>query len=124
MQEADQARIRFFPRQTSYKILVRNDSFLKIITEIKNFKMAEQQPLHSNSDQATTKETTIENGNCHQLGLSAPTWQVEESPVALNPSVVPPPPPPPPTKLLHCPRCDSTNTKFCYYNNYSLMQPR
>ncbi|KAJ9559732.1 hypothetical protein OSB04_004892 [Centaurea solstitialis] len=24
----------------------------------------------------------------------------------------------------HCPRCDSTNTKFCYYNNYSLSQPR
>lgn len=26
--------------------------------------------------------------------------------------------------LVHCPRCDSTNTKFCYYNNYSLTQPR
>ncbi|KAL7153788.1 hypothetical protein ABFS83_04G191900 [Erythranthe nasuta] len=25
---------------------------------------------------------------------------------------------------LKCPRCDSTNTKFCYYNNYSLSQPR
>ncbi|KAL0926732.1 hypothetical protein M5K25_002977 [Dendrobium thyrsiflorum] len=25
---------------------------------------------------------------------------------------------------LKCPRCDSTNTKFCYYNNYSLAQPR
>ncbi|KAJ8448006.1 hypothetical protein Cgig2_028882 [Carnegiea gigantea] len=25
---------------------------------------------------------------------------------------------------LRCPRCDSTNTKFCYYNNYSLSQPR
>ncbi|XP_004251272.2 dof zinc finger protein DOF5.3 [Solanum lycopersicum] len=23
-----------------------------------------------------------------------------------------------------CPRCDSANTKFCYYNNYSLTQPR
>ncbi|CAK8541023.1 unnamed protein product [Lathyrus sativus] len=23
-----------------------------------------------------------------------------------------------------CPRCESTNTKFCYYNNYSLSQPR
>lgn len=29
--------------------------------------------------------------------------------------------PPPPPK---CPRCDSANTKFCYYNNYSLSQPR
>lgn len=25
---------------------------------------------------------------------------------------------------LRCPRCDSTNTKFCYYNNYNLSQPR
>ncbi|XP_059311408.1 dof zinc finger protein DOF3.1-like [Lycium ferocissimum] len=23
-----------------------------------------------------------------------------------------------------CPRCGSANTKFCYYNNYSLSQPR
>ncbi|XP_057737544.1 dof zinc finger protein DOF3.1-like [Arachis stenosperma] len=25
---------------------------------------------------------------------------------------------------LRCPRCDSTNTKFCYYNNYNKSQPR
>ncbi|KAI7753421.1 hypothetical protein M8C21_022808 [Ambrosia artemisiifolia] len=25
---------------------------------------------------------------------------------------------------VNCPRCDSTNTKFCYYNNYSFSQPR
>nr|ACU20996.1 unknown [Glycine max] len=46
----------------------------------------------------------------------------------------PPPPPPPPMlerrarpqkdQALNCPRCNSTNTKFCYYNNYSLSQPR
>ncbi|KAI3456247.1 hypothetical protein Pfo_012910 [Paulownia fortunei] len=29
---------------------------------------------------------------------------------------------PPPAQK--CPRCDSSNTKFCYYNNYSLSQPR
>ncbi|KAF8681964.1 hypothetical protein HU200_045419 [Digitaria exilis] len=34
------------------------------------------------------------------------------------------PPPPPPEQGLRCPRCDSPNTKFCYYNNYSLSQPR
>eukprot|EP01018_Ginkgo_biloba_P009876 Gb_28501 [translate_table: standard] len=32
--------------------------------------------------------------------------------------------PPPPDQALKCPRCDSSNTKFCYYNNYSLSQPR
>uniref|UniRef100_K3ZJC5 Dof zinc finger protein n=1 Tax=Setaria italica TaxID=4555 RepID=K3ZJC5_SETIT len=25
---------------------------------------------------------------------------------------------------LNCPRCNSTNTKFCYYNNNSMTQPR
>ncbi|KAL5777876.1 hypothetical protein ACOSP7_010802 [Xanthoceras sorbifolium] len=28
------------------------------------------------------------------------------------------------TEALPCPRCDSTSTKFCYYNNYNLSQPR
>ncbi|KAK9727257.1 hypothetical protein RND81_05G268900 [Saponaria officinalis] len=31
---------------------------------------------------------------------------------------------PPPMGPLKCPRCQSTNTKFCYYNNYNLTQPR
>ncbi|KAM7268053.1 hypothetical protein ACFE04_010219 [Oxalis oulophora] len=29
-----------------------------------------------------------------------------------------------PPPALKCPRCDSLNTKFCYYNNYNLSQPR
>ncbi|KAK4782620.1 hypothetical protein SAY86_016722 [Trapa natans] len=33
-------------------------------------------------------------------------------------------PPPPNLEALPCPRCDSINTKFCYYNNYNLAQPR
>lgn len=31
---------------------------------------------------------------------------------------------PPHDQSLKCPRCESTHTKFCYYNNYSLSQPR
>ncbi|KAL8140776.1 hypothetical protein V2J09_006797 [Rumex salicifolius] len=31
---------------------------------------------------------------------------------------------PPHDQAIKCPRCESTNTKFCYYNNYSLTQPR
>ncbi|GAB2222793.1 hypothetical protein Droror1_Dr00016920 [Drosera rotundifolia] len=31
---------------------------------------------------------------------------------------------PVPEPGLKCPRCESTNTKFCYFNNYSLSQPR
>lgn len=30
-------------------------------------------------------------------------------------------PPPPPRE---CPRCQSNDTKFCYFNNYSVDQPR
>ncbi|KAI3513384.1 hypothetical protein L1887_20715 [Cichorium endivia] len=29
-----------------------------------------------------------------------------------------------PDKLLPCPRCNSMDTKFCYYNNYNVRQPR
>ncbi|KAL5569095.1 hypothetical protein UlMin_025670 [Ulmus minor] len=66
---------------------------------------------------------------------------------AENPQLPPPPPPPPgggagsirpgsmadrarlakipqPEVALKCPRCESSNTKFCYFNNYSLTQPR
>ncbi|KAL6497936.1 hypothetical protein OROHE_026782 [Orobanche hederae] len=28
------------------------------------------------------------------------------------------------TTGLNCPRCNSGNTKFCYYNNYNISQPR
>ncbi|KAG8055894.1 hypothetical protein GUJ93_ZPchr0001g30830 [Zizania palustris] len=58
-------------------------------------------------------------------------------------AVPPPPPPPPPTTMpaaalaaqplqaaggggepLPCPRCGSRETKFCYFNNYNVRQPR
>ncbi|XP_051116521.1 cyclic dof factor 1-like [Andrographis paniculata] len=29
-----------------------------------------------------------------------------------------------PDKVLPCPRCNSMETKFCYYNNYNVNQPR
>ncbi|KAG6480034.1 cyclic dof factor 1-like [Zingiber officinale] len=29
-----------------------------------------------------------------------------------------------PDKILSCPRCKSMDTKFCYYNNYNVNQPR
>lgn len=29
-----------------------------------------------------------------------------------------------PETALKCPRCESINTKFCYFNNYNLSQPR
>lgn len=29
-----------------------------------------------------------------------------------------------PHKIIPCPRCNSMDTKFCYYNNYNVNQPR
>lgn len=29
-----------------------------------------------------------------------------------------------PAGTQQCPRCSSQNTKFCYYNNYNIKQPR
>lgn len=29
-----------------------------------------------------------------------------------------------PDKIIPCPRCNSMETKFCYYNNYNINQPR
>ncbi|KAI3521429.1 hypothetical protein L1887_10895 [Cichorium endivia] len=38
-------------------------------------------------------------------------------PMSMNPQF-------PEQEHLNCPRCESSNTKFCYYNNYNLSQPR
>ena len=34
------------------------------------------------------------------------------------------PPLPRPEGTVNCPRCTSVDTKFCYYNNYNVKQPR
>ncbi|KAK9845115.1 hypothetical protein WJX74_010747 [Apatococcus lobatus] len=36
----------------------------------------------------------------------------------------PRPPLPRPEGTVNCPRCTSVDTKFCYYNNYNVKQPR
>ncbi|XP_038900696.1 dof zinc finger protein DOF3.6-like [Benincasa hispida] len=86
--------------------------------------------------------------NWHQSNQAA-TNDGNQDPRQLPAAFLPPPPPPPtaghggggirpnsmayrarlamiplPEAALKCPRCDSTNTKFCYFNNYSLSQPR
>ncbi|KAJ1695456.1 hypothetical protein LUZ63_012154 [Rhynchospora breviuscula] len=49
--------------------------------------------------------------------IAADPTSLTANPIRLNKSPYPEP-------GLKCPRCDSTNTKFCYFNNYSLSQPR
>ncbi|XWS59801.1 hypothetical protein CRYUN_Cryun08bG0152900 [Craigia yunnanensis] len=81
-----------------------------------------------------------------------PNHQAGPSSSASHHQLPPPPPPPPsqphggggagsirpgsmadrarlanipmPEPALKCPRCESTITKFCYFNNYNLTQPR
>ncbi|KAI0502014.1 hypothetical protein KFK09_016959 [Dendrobium nobile] len=54
----------------------------------------------------------------HPIGLPGPTRPVSMAERARLAKI------PQPEPALKCPRCDSTNTKFCYFNNYSLSQPR
>ncbi|KAE8696216.1 Dof zinc finger protein DOF5.3 [Hibiscus syriacus] len=57
---------------------------------------------------------------------------LEGTPTSSSPSTSPSPSSSPATisstpenhQNVRCPRCDSSNTKFCYYNNYNLTQPR
>ncbi|CAN1216074.1 Dof zinc finger protein DOF5.7 [Linum perenne] len=67
----------------------------------------------------------------HQNSLHNPTTCTP--PAVANVNNKPPPPPSSSSTpaapaenqpVVKCPRCDSPNTKFCYYNNYSLSQPR
>ncbi|EEF29991.1 dof zinc finger protein DOF5.7 [Ricinus communis] len=58
-------------------------------------------PNNLQGKQATNKEDNQSSGNRKSTASARPQEQA-----------------------LKCPRCDSPNTKFCYYNNYSLTQPR
>ncbi|KAF4384185.1 hypothetical protein F8388_001423 [Cannabis sativa] len=51
----------------------------------------------------------------NQMFLQFPTTLTDEIDKRWKPSIEIAP---------NCPRCASSNTKFCYYNNYSLSQPR
>ncbi|XP_065846891.1 dof zinc finger protein DOF1.6 [Euphorbia lathyris] len=53
-----------------------------------------------------------------------PSESGEKRPARTPNNLGPHPPPPKLADRLPCPRCKSSNTKFCYYNNYNLSQPR
>ncbi|KGN47291.1 dof zinc finger protein DOF5.3 [Cucumis sativus] len=65
---------------------------------------------HSSGQHQETQAQPLEN----MLAISCPKVQ-QDNRKPMRPQ---------PEQALRCPRCDSTNTKFCYYNNYSLSQPR
>ncbi|KAJ4772233.1 Dof zinc finger protein [Rhynchospora pubera] len=67
-----------------------------------------------NWNQQQTQETPT-NINKSTGSTNRPVSMTEQARIAKVPL---------PDPALPCPRCESTNTKFCYYNNYSLTQPR
>ncbi|KAM6574622.1 hypothetical protein CsatA_022949 [Cannabis sativa] len=101
----------------------------------------QQQPNHPNIIPSSSS-----------AGMSSGSHQLLPPPAAPTSLPLPPPPPPlqphgggggagsirpgsmadrarmanipMPETALKCPRCESANTKFCYFNNYSLSQPR
>lgn len=69
---------------------------------------------HQNPSQERQQQNQNQNQNQNQ-----PRRRPMEAAVAAGGDQNLPHPPP-----QTCPRCNSNNTKFCYYNNYSLAQPR
>jgi len=61
-----------------------------------------------------TETGSKENGEEVSVSVSAVTQEEKKEQCSLKK----------PDKLIPCPRCDSVDTKFCYYNNYNINQPR
>ncbi|XP_038987768.1 dof zinc finger protein DOF1.4-like [Phoenix dactylifera] len=69
-------------------------------------------PTASNCSNSRTGTNNNNNNNNKMIHAAAPAARVMDRPAQEQQAA------------LKCPRCDSSNTKFCYYNNYSLSQPR
>ncbi|XP_010498995.1 PREDICTED: dof zinc finger protein DOF1.3-like [Camelina sativa] len=66
------------------------------------------------SDLDKESKETSENSDDQHSEITTTTTSEEEKSADLKK----------PDKILPCPRCNSGNTKFCYYNNYNVNQPR
>ncbi|KAJ4817055.1 Dof zinc finger protein [Rhynchospora pubera] len=66
----------------------------------------------SNQPPDTTDQTAQEESR-PEKSMSEGDTQSQEKPTLKKPD-----------KILPCPRCNSMDTKFCYYNNYNVNQPR
>lgn len=66
--------------------------------------------MHTLSQPQTTQKWEISLPQKHKLMQGAPNEDQTKTSTIIQ--------------KQKCPRCESSNTKFCYYNNYSLSQPR
>jgi Dof domain, zinc finger len=65
------------------------------------------------SNQIPTADQTAQEESGLEKSTSEADTQLQEKPTLKKPD-----------KILPCPRCNSMDTKFCYYNNYNVNQPR
>ncbi|KAM3260483.1 hypothetical protein ACQJBY_051630 [Aegilops geniculata] len=70
------------------------------------------QPISSNPSPTSSSTSSRSSAQRSPSAASSPQGQGQQGP------------PGPEQAPLRCPRCNSSNTKFCYYNNYNLTQPR
>uniref|UniRef100_A0A5B7BJ29 Dof zinc finger protein n=1 Tax=Davidia involucrata TaxID=16924 RepID=A0A5B7BJ29_DAVIN len=93
-------------------------SSVPIYLDQPNWHQLQQQPNHQEgSGSQFPPPPEVGGGGCGGGGGNSirPGFMVDRARLAKIPQ---------PEAGLKCPRCDSINTKFCYYNNYNLSQPR
>ncbi|XBI84306.1 hypothetical protein VPH35_092645 [Triticum aestivum] len=73
------------------------------------------QPISSNPSPTSSSTSSRSSTQRSPSAASSPQGQGQQGQQG---------PPGPEQAPLRCPRCNSSNTKFCYYNNYNLTQPR
>ncbi|XWS64923.1 hypothetical protein CRYUN_Cryun05aG0045900 [Craigia yunnanensis] len=88
----------------------------------------ETETSHTNTSGEPDKSITVENDKEeHQTSLKSNEIQIYSKPKDEQPetnSADQEQAFKKPDKVLPCPRCNSLDTKFCYFNNYNVNQPR
>ncbi|EFJ40859.1 Dof-type zinc finger protein [Volvox carteri f. nagariensis] len=88
-----------------------------------------REPRRQTGDRDVTSPSRVRNGNNQSSAVAKRARQLQErdsSPDDDNAAKDSGPRQklPRPEKKETCPRCNSLDTKFCYYNNYNIKQPR
>lgn len=76
---------------------------------------------HSEAKNAIVERMETDEGSCTSVKINSSSSGSSDHKVS---STEPKKKPDYKDKVLPCPRCDSLETKFCYYNNYNVNQPR
>lgn len=76
---------------------------------------------HSEAKNGNVERMETDEGSCTSVKINSSSSGSSDHKVS---SIMPKKKPDYKDKVLPCPRCDSLETKFCYYNNYNVNQPR